>query len=140
MNPSEETAYLDGKRQAYIEMLGEAIRNLDQQGTTIATMIYEREQAIQTLRSVCERHGDNDWTPELHLSDIISKHLDRHIEEYPDKGIQVLCSDDSNFKEHWKGTYIGRHGDRYVVVLRARPELGLKEQPELFKYIDTDVI
>ena len=41
----------------------------------------EREEAIATLRRVCDRFGDNDWDPWLPLADIIEKHLVRHLEE-----------------------------------------------------------
>jgi len=38
----------------------------------------ERAEAIQVLRRVCERLGDNDWPDNLHLVDILSKHLEDH--------------------------------------------------------------
>lgn len=40
----------------------------------------ERAEAIATLRAVCERVGDDEWPDNLHLSDIIEKHLVRHME------------------------------------------------------------
>lgn len=46
-----------------------------------ARWLSEREQAVAMLRQVCEVHGDNDWPDDLHLADVIEKHLDRHLEE-----------------------------------------------------------
>lgn len=40
----------------------------------------ERDDAIKTLRQLCAEFGDNDWDDSLHLSDIINKHLGRHLE------------------------------------------------------------
>jgi len=40
----------------------------------------ERNDAIVMLRQVCEDWGDNDWADNLHLADIIEKHLWRHLE------------------------------------------------------------
>lgn len=42
-----------------------------------ARLISERQAAIQALRELCEDHGDNDWPDDLHLADIINKHLER---------------------------------------------------------------
>lgn len=33
-----------------------------------------------SLRSVCEDHGDNDWESDLHLADVVEKHLARHLD------------------------------------------------------------
>ena len=39
----------------------------------------ERASVIALLRRVCEVHGDNDWPDDLHLGDVIEKHLARHL-------------------------------------------------------------
>jgi hypothetical protein len=38
-------------------------------------LAIERADAIRTLRRLCSEHGDNFWSDDLHLSDIIDKHL-----------------------------------------------------------------
>lgn len=40
----------------------------------------ERNAAVAILREVCEAHGDNDWPDDLHLRDVIDKHLWQHLE------------------------------------------------------------
>lgn len=50
----------------------------------IAQLTSERLGAIQALRKTCEYFGDNNWEPNLHLADIIEKHLYRHLEEKND--------------------------------------------------------
>jgi len=32
------------------------------------------------LRMVCDDHGDNDWSNELHLADVVEKHLANHLD------------------------------------------------------------
>lgn len=46
----------------------------------LAQYRQEREDVIKPLRDLCERHGDNDWPEELHLRDIIEKHLTDYFE------------------------------------------------------------
>jgi hypothetical protein len=40
----------------------------------------ERHQAIVVLRRICDYYGDNDWKDNLHLADIIEKHLEKYLE------------------------------------------------------------
>jgi hypothetical protein len=80
MTNNEENAYLRGGRAAWVRLLGIAIKELGyKDGTEVAKLISERESAIASLRDLCAAHGDNDWNEELHLSDIIDKHLGRHL-------------------------------------------------------------
>ena len=44
---------------------------------------HERAEAIQTLRHLCEQYGDLDWADDLHLADILSKHLAPYLEAIP---------------------------------------------------------
>jgi hypothetical protein len=48
---------------------------------TRAKWILEREATVAALRSVCGAYGDNDWTEQLHLADVVEKHLGRHLDE-----------------------------------------------------------
>jgi hypothetical protein len=41
---------------------------------------FVQAETVKVLRQVCEQHGDNDWPDDLHLADIIEKHLWRHLE------------------------------------------------------------
>lgn len=77
-----DRAYLDGKRAAMIELLTIIARELrDDPVGQLAALKTERLQAIQQLRDVCAEHGDNDWPDELHLADVIEKHLARHLDD-----------------------------------------------------------
>ena len=49
----------------------------------------ERRETIAMLRQVCEEFGDNEWPDNLHLADIIEKHLWRHL-----TGEVVMVNDD----------------------------------------------
>ena len=79
-----ENLFLRGSRSAYRNMMTYCLQNLGVSNSTeieikIVKLISEREDAISTLRSVCEECGDNYWPDELHLSDIIEKHLARYL-------------------------------------------------------------
>lgn len=80
MNEAEEAAYMRGRKAVYREMLGTALRHLGGEDLTREQLIEERAEAIAALRSVCDDHGDNDWKDDLHLADIISKHLADHLD------------------------------------------------------------
>jgi len=77
-----ELFYLIGQQIAWLELLRLAMDKLGYDGTVGAAerWVLEREAAVATLRLLCERYGDNDWTPDVHLSDILDKHLRRHLE------------------------------------------------------------
>ena len=75
----DEQAFTQGHRRAWLSMLREGIRQIGSGDTSVARLVSEREAAIQTLRQVCEDHGNNDWPDDLHLSDIIDKHLWRYL-------------------------------------------------------------
>jgi len=68
-----EKAYEMGSRTALIGMLRYALRGLGYgEDFTLERMIVEREEAISALRRVCK---DQEWPEDLHLADIIDKHL-----------------------------------------------------------------
>ena len=82
--PAEDESdlhWLQGNRAAWRALLGQAIRELgiDDPEAGKARWILEREAAVEQLRQVCEDHGDNDWSNDLHLADVIEKHLARHL-------------------------------------------------------------
>ena len=82
MTKSEETAYTQGSRMAWMFVLQNALRELsydDPAAVKAATWAVEREAAIQALRSLCRNFGDNDWRECLSLADIIDKHLGDHL-------------------------------------------------------------
>lgn len=78
----DETAYTQGSQQAWLSMLRLCLRQLgaDSLEATAPRWVVERTEAVLTLRTVCAEFGDNDWSDDLHLSDVIEKHLSRHLE------------------------------------------------------------
>ena len=77
-----ERDYTAGSRMAWRQILGAALRNLGYSpALKAARLVAEREDAVAQLRRLCERYGDNDWEDNLHLGDVIEKHLGRHLEE-----------------------------------------------------------
>jgi len=78
---ARDEGYTSGSRMAWLTILAEAMRHLGDDKPDAAGLLAERAMAIQTLRSVCSDFGDNDWPDDLHLSDIIEKHLARHLSD-----------------------------------------------------------
>ncbi len=78
-----EGGYIEGRRRAYIDMLHAAAKGLgyDEPLAKLAALITEREEAIAKLRQVCADFGDNTWTDDLHLADIIESGLTRSLNE-----------------------------------------------------------
>lgn len=76
-----ERGYEAGKRQAALALLHQALKELDYQGDEAARAkwIMEREQVIALLRRACARYGSNTWSNNLHLADVLGKHLFRQI-------------------------------------------------------------
>ncbi len=79
---TSEASWSAGNRAAWSRMLSECIRQLgyDDPVAGQTAWMAEREAAIAILREVCDEHGDNDWPDELHLADVIEKHLFNHLE------------------------------------------------------------
>lgn len=76
-----EQDWVNGNRAAYASILRECLRQLgyDSPEATAAKWAAEREEIRALLRRVCEDYGDNDWPDDLHLADVIEKHLVRYL-------------------------------------------------------------
>lgn len=82
MTPKEEEAYLAGGNSAWRTILAEALRHLHHGGGdwTKERLVLERSAAIASLRKLCgELEDANGWPDDLHLADIIEKHLAPNI-------------------------------------------------------------
>ncbi len=76
-----DQAYTQGSRRAWLTMLAQCVRELgyDTSGGASARWIIEREETALALRDVCGHFGDNDWPDNLHLADVVQKHLGKHL-------------------------------------------------------------
>jgi hypothetical protein len=83
MTESEEEAYLCGERHVWVKLLEQCVKELGYDSEEVSRMswISERERTVAILRQVCARHGDNQWADNLHLADVVEKHLWRQLEE-----------------------------------------------------------
>lgn len=82
----DEKQYMQGHQAAVRSMLLKCLKDLNEDPLNqlterLAQLASERSMAISMLRCYCERYGDNDWEDNLHLSDIIEKHLGRHLDD-----------------------------------------------------------
>ena len=78
--------FVAGMRSVLVNMLANVPSELGYSDTeaTRAKWIIEREETVAMLRRICGEHGDNDWTDDLHLADVIEKHLARYIDNDED--------------------------------------------------------
>ena len=74
-----ESGYEEGRRQTATELLALAANMMEGDRPNIADLQKERLMVVTALRRVCEEHGDNEWPDNLHLADVIEKHLARHL-------------------------------------------------------------
>lgn len=83
MSELNETDYTEGSRRAWLTMLSECLRQLgyDSPEFSATHWVKEREATVLKLRDVCRDFGDNDWPEDLHLEDVIEKHLLKHLHE-----------------------------------------------------------
>ena len=69
---AEGTRYLEEFRRLALRWLSRDNR---------ANWELERGATISVLRGLCGEFGDNDWDDNLHLVDVLEKHLEPHLEE-----------------------------------------------------------
>lgn len=79
MTEAEEQAYMRGSRAVWQRLLGECLRSLGEDAGDKHGRVTERVAAIAALRSLCAEFGDNEWDEDLHLADIIDKHLGLYL-------------------------------------------------------------
>ncbi len=81
MTESEERAYEMGVSAAMRRVFQAIVKDLGPENGSAERWRLERGAAVATLRGLCEDFGDNDWPDDLHLSDVIEKHLGRQLHE-----------------------------------------------------------
>lgn len=69
------------ERAVYQRLLRLALEGLgmDSPEFETARLASERSRLVTTLREICAEFGDNDWPENLDLSDVLEKHLARHL-------------------------------------------------------------
>lgn len=83
MTEQEELAYVRGSRMFALRTLVTCLTELgyDSSEGAATRWVVEREETVSMLRRICEEYGDNDWEENLHLADVIDKHLWQHLED-----------------------------------------------------------
>ena len=76
----DDADYSRGRKSMATEIMVRCRRELGGYDMADADrLMLERKAAIAVLRSICDEHGDNDWPDNLHLADIIEKHLGNYL-------------------------------------------------------------
>jgi hypothetical protein len=76
-----ERGYIEGERRVYMSLLRECLNHLGEEENDKHRWVLERQEAISRLRELCAEFGDNDWKDNLHLADIIEKHLGDYLKD-----------------------------------------------------------
>ena len=81
MTEAEENIYILGRRSALTHALRYILSELGYEGSEAEHVkwISEREETVNILRECCVEFGDNDWSNDLHLGEVVVKHLVRHL-------------------------------------------------------------
>lgn len=74
-----DQVWMRGYSAAHIGIIENSLRALGYDAMRLAGLVAERERALQVLRELCAQFGDNDWTDDLRLADIMEKHLGNHL-------------------------------------------------------------
>jgi hypothetical protein len=82
-----ERGYIEGLRRTTINeiahklhgLLGYPLSEKEQLVVQLARLTLERQETVARLRSICAEYGDNDWKDDLHLADVIDKHLANNL-------------------------------------------------------------
>ncbi len=73
MNEREEEIYIRGQDSAFRAIMSECLRHLPPNKEL--SLRKERAEVVACLREICDVYGDNDWPDDLHLADVIEKHI-----------------------------------------------------------------
>lgn len=76
-----ERQWISGNRAAWRRVLGMAVHELDGDERKLAAALAELEDVRRILRGLCEDFGDNDWPDDLHLGDVLDKHLGNYLRD-----------------------------------------------------------
>ena len=74
----DEHAYSAGQRALAARILSHLLPYLGGDMDAEAWRL-ERADVVARLRELCADFGDNDWTDDTHLGDVIEKHLGRAL-------------------------------------------------------------
>lgn len=88
MKPDEESAYERGYAQAMRSVMADASRALGREvdAPQDAALLAEIHDARNALRDLCREHGlSNDWGDDLHLCDVVEKHVGRSLSRGPQR-------------------------------------------------------
>lgn len=75
-----ELDYQRGRKSIAGAFIRECWDELDPVMKDKVAMVIDRDKTVAMLRQICEEHGDNDWSDNLSLADVIEKHLWIHLE------------------------------------------------------------
>lgn len=84
---AHERGYIEGRRatmrrlmnQCAIEMgFGDLLKD---PAAKLALAYVALDEIRSKLRELCGVYGDNDWADNLNLTDVLEKHLGRHLDE-----------------------------------------------------------
>lgn len=89
IDAARERGYIDGKNaalRALLEHVASEMRlapgdtdSVDALARRLAIAEAQLSATRAALRELCRDFGDGDWSDDLHLADVVDKHLGRHL-------------------------------------------------------------
>jgi len=94
MTDGEEKAYTEGTRAAWSRILTLAAAELgaDTSDGRLAALLAERAAVVAKLWEICAGYGSTDWPDDMHLPNVLERHLRRHIEARREEMLELLAS------------------------------------------------
>ena len=95
MTEAEEKAYIEGEKAFARRVLSLALGELREDGADRSreAMISERSTTLAMLRREIERVGGGEVSEDLHLHDVIEKHLLRPLWDRIERAVEFLGND-----------------------------------------------
>jgi hypothetical protein len=85
--PEWRAGYAAGRRQVWMLLLKMCMQGLgdsvDADSRGHLAWRVEREETLLMLRHLCDEYGDMNWEDDLHLADVLEKHLLPHLAKQP---------------------------------------------------------
>ncbi len=112
----------DWQKHRFASRLDQAFDDIQELARQELGYRSEVEETRLMLRSACEHFGDTDWDEGSHLSDILEKHLVRHLSDGDGATVGEIMGFSINKHRALPFTVHDSHGEIGTVEVRRNPE------------------
>lgn len=109
MNEAEERIWQQGYNAFAARVLRLSLGTLQGASKTEVQWTLERAEVVAKLREICGEYGDNKWEDDLHLVDVLEKHLLQHLDADADATDERIAALEALGPEDFDPGYGGTH-------------------------------